>query len=337
MAEGFRRVDPIALRDLIEGSGVQYRQNIRSYIFTCTRCNKKDKLLMFKADGRFICWICAETSGFKGRPEFALAEILGRPIHELRSILYGDRFEATETSILQLNLLDFYGEEDLVPEELVEQVMGIKMPWDFYPIDEPQARKGLDYCLSRGIDLDLAKKYDLRYCPVQRRVIFPIKIGPKVVGWQARAIFPTEWEDEDGTMRSAPKILTTGPRENVLMFQDNLVGSDHAVICEGPVDALKASLVGGAVATMGKVVSKQQMAIVRGSGVSRVLIALDPDAARETEKLVKEFADLKVHRLLPAPGYKDLGEMTPEQVLRQALQAPRVYPGQLFLHFRGAN
>jgi hypothetical protein len=111
------------------------------------------------------------------------------------------------------------------------------------------------------------------------------------------------------------------------------------------VDALKCHLAGGNVASMGKVVSSQQIALIKASGVRRVYLGLDRDAATETMKLAKAFSDYRdtgdggmfeVYRLLPAPGYDDLGDMPPELVLEQFRSAPRVGAGSLLLDLRGA-
>jgi DNA primase len=98
------------------------------------------------------------------------------------------------------------------------------------------------------------------------------------------------------------------------MFQDNLINSPHAIICEGPVDALKCHLIGGAVATMGKNVSKRQIEIINNSGVGRVYVALDPDAVTEIKHLLQAFPDKETHLLQPPPDKKDLGECSLEEV-----------------------
>lgn len=325
-----RKVDAVALQRLLEDSGATYKTNKRSYVFSCPRCAKKDKLMMFRADGRFICWVCAETSGFKGRAEFALTEILGMPVGHIQEKIYGDSFADTPADFFSITLRDFF-EDEPVPDDLVQQQRGIQYPLDFYPVDHQFGRRGLEYLQGRGIDAETARFYDLRYCPVQRRVIFPIKVGEKLLGWQARATFETEWEDEDGSRKSAPKILTTGKRDTALMFQDRLAGSPHAIITEGPVDGIKCHLVGGNVTTMGKVVSEQQIRIIKNCGVKKIYLAQDPDAATETMRLCRAFGDFTLYRLLPAEGYGDLGAMSFEAVREQFLRAPRIYPNQLFL------
>lgn len=330
MNEGFRKVDPGALARFIEDSGATFRTTKRSYVFSCPRCGKKDKLMMFKEDGRFVCWVCAESSGFKGRPEFALTELTGHSLKDIRKQIYGDSFEQLPSDYLNIQFRDFFEGDE--PDEIATRQRPKMWPLDFYPVDHPHAARGLEYLQSRGIDRELAMSYDLRYCPVQKRVIFPIKVGGKLYGWQARAIFSTEWEDENGEAKKAPKILTTGDRDVQLMFQDRLVGMKHAVLCEGPVDALKCHLAGGNVATMGKVVSTAHLGILRNSGIERLYLAQDPDAATETMKLALAFPDITLYRVLPPEGYEDLGAAPLELVRDQIFKAERIIPGQVFTY-----
>jgi hypothetical protein len=141
-------------------------------------------------------------------------------------------------------------------------------------------------------------------------------------------------------MRKIPKILTTGPRDTVLMFQDRLATSDHAIICEGPVDALKCHLVGGNVATMGKVVSSRQIEIIKGSAASRKSTwPWTWTPATETMKLLKAFNDyvdtgdramFEVYSSSQLPGYEDLGAMPVEAMPRQLCSAAAP-AGSLFL------
>jgi DNA primase len=121
-------------------------------------------------------------------------------------------------------------------------------------------------------------------------------------------------------------------RDRVLMFADRLTGSDHAVLCEGPMDALKAHLCGGNVATMGKVVHRNQIALIRNAGIGKIYLALDPDAAAETGKLVSEIGiDMECYQILPPPGREDLGECTPKEVYSAMLGARRVTAAHVFI------
>lgn len=317
------------LKDLIETSGLSYRQNSLSYIFTCPLCQKREKLYIRKHDGRFVCFVCAEGERrFRGLCEFALTELLGLPIREIKRRLYGDDFDGkTPDDLLNFQLYDFYGEDDEITEDVTPTLPTLSWPSDFYPIDDPKSVRGLKYLeRERGVPLALAQQYGIRYCPPQRRVIFPVEVAPqRLVGWQARSV-----------IGATPKAITSKgfQREKALMFSDKLKGSDHAVLCEGPIDAIKAHLCGGAIATMGKAVSKTQIAIIRACGVRSVYLAIDPDAAAEMERLCHSFGDLMVYSLQPPNGRKDLGECTPEEVLEQFQKAPLVDSGTLFLYFK---
>lgn len=324
------------LKDLVESSGLSYRQNSQSWIFTCPRCDKHHKLYLRKRDGRFVCWYCKEISNFKGRAEYALTELLGMPIQEIRTRLYGEEHEnKTFEELLDIRLVDFFSDDDEVTEDVTADLPTVAWPYDYVPLDDPRAAKGLKYMVEeRGVSLEVATAYGLRYSPKARRVGFPVVWQGRMIGYQARAIFKTEWVDEDGEVKKTPKMLSTKGmrRELLLMFGDSLKGSEHAVVCEGPIDAIKAHLCGGTVATMGKAVSNAQIKIIRDSGVKRVYLALDPDAAPEMHRIVTALGDLELFQLLPEPGFKDLGEMTPEAVLRQFHRAPSISPGQIFVH-----
>lgn len=295
--------------------------------------------MMFKADGRFVCWVCAENSGFKGAAEFALTEILGMPIGRIRQLIHGDKSEEVDASFFSISLWDFYVDE-APPTDLVEELKGLRFPLHFFPIDHKHSEKGREYLAGRGVNLDLAMHYRLAYSPPEKRVIIPNYIGDKLVGWQARYIAPTEVVLPDGTIRKIPKILTTGPRDSILMFQDNLTASRHAILAEGPFDGMKCHLLGGNVVTMGKVVSQRQLAIVKGSGVKDIYLGLDLDAGSESMELLRAFSDYadsdmteyyRVFKLNPLPGYEDLGAMPLEAMPEAMARAELLPPVSLFL------
>lgn len=320
-----KRCDPLALKELVDGSGLSPRSNRVSWIFTCPHCSKP-KLFLRKRDGRFICWRCATTISYQGPAEYALRDLLGLSVAELQKRLYGEEVTHSSEARVQLpDLHDFFDVEggDVIPAELLLPPETF-LPFDFLSLDDPCSIKGKEYLARRGIPLELAQRLGILYHPLHRRVIFPIVAGGKLRGWQARTV-------EDGV---EPKILTHPEelqRNRVLMFQDSLQTGDTVVVCEGPVDGIKAHLCGPVVVTMGKSMSLRQIDIVLESGVRKVYLGLDPDAADELTRLCKAFSELEVYRLLPAPGYEDLGEMSPEAVLEQFRRAPRVRSSNVFL------
>lgn len=330
--------DPSVLADLISEAGVgKPKQNSKSFILTCPRCSKKDKLYIRKKDGRFVCWVCAERDGFQGAPEYALTELTGRSIPELRNILYG--METTNGNLfLQLDFSDF-----LDPEEdiLLPYQQQVEPHPDFRDLDSPYGGPGLAYLEGRGISLEIAKAYGVVYWPARSRVVFPVVSGGRLLGWQSRTIKPTEeFDEETQQILKIPKALTYEglDKAKVLMFADRLVNSAHAVLAEGPIDGIKAHLVGGNVVTMGKVVSETQLNLLRCSGIRKLYLALDPDASIEAQKIVRKMYgdDIEIYDMRPKPGL-DLGAMSFDEVYDLYRAAPRVTPANLFLFLEKWN
>jgi len=333
-------IDLDRLRDFVEGSGLVYKENSASYIFRCPKCGKEDKAYLSKTHGHFICWSEAETSGYKGRPEYLLADLCLRPIAEIRELLYGT---AVVNAGLGLGGFDtlirhYFSPDDDLDEDAFE-AQTIAWPHDHYELTDPRSAEGVAYLESRGIPLDVAQRYHLRYSPNESRVVIPVERDGRLVGYQKRWVGETRyWDPRKETWAERMKIVSSKgiPTSHCLMFSDDMKGAEHVILCEGPFDAIKVGyLSGGAVASMGKQVSKGQIAFIRHQGIKKVYLALDPDACRRTEALVREFSDLDCYIIEPPAGAKDLGELDFEQAYECFLDARPVIrstTGQLFLH-----
>lgn len=271
------------LRKIISESGISFRENASSFIFTCPKC-QKPKLAMYKISGRFLCYHC-QTSGFKGRPEWALSELLGRSIDDLKAQLYGDDL-GYMPGRLEIHLEDLWGEDEgeTLSIEVAVQPTELPFPPDYIGIDQPMAFvKGARYLWSRGITSEHVRTYDIRYSPIEKRVVFPVKVEGKLIGWQSRFTGPTKvWNEAKGSYYNIPKVLTSaslqGKGGRWLMFQDRLRGSAHAVLSEGPVTSIHTHKCGGNVASMGKSVTLFQLDIIRRN-VKKLYIA--PSLARK--------------------------------------------------------
>ncbi len=339
------KVDPekeARLREYLSTSGLKWKETQTSYIFDCPNCGKKDKLSMYKDNGNFVCYYCAEIDGFKGRVEFALAALLNISVKKVRSDLFGDE---KRTAGLDFSPIQPWWDEEWATEEPPNFLEMPERIWgpNAYPIDHQHARAGAEYLLGRGIDTELAGYYGIRYDPVAREVLFPVQYGGTLFGWQGRRIYNLEYEDETtGETKTVPKVITTPglKKDRIVMFADQLAGSDQAIICEGPVDAIKCDAChppgepAGNVATMGKAVSQAQINLIRYSGVSRVYLALDPDAVLETKRLIDAFDGyVETYLMEPPLPFGDFGEMSLKQVVEVYLTAPRVYPGSQDLYW----
>lgn len=313
------RINPNVLKNIIQTSGVAFKEVATSYIFTCPRCSREKKLYIRKSDGRFVCWHCRETDNFQGKPEYALAELLNLPTDEIKSKLYDDNFKNLP-GFLTLDFMDPYDSENEL--EMVEELPGVCCSPDFVKFNHPLFQKGREYLRSRGMSDSHMEEYGIMYNPSRKAVVFPVIIDGSLVGWQERGIA----NKNKYTMRGFKK-------EQALMFQDRLRGSNHAVLCEGPMDAIKAHLCGGNVASMGKGVSKFQIDILKNT-VKRIYLALDPDANVETSRICRDLYDhMDIYLLPPPPGKKDLGEATYEEVYEEFKKA-KPYCGQNFIYFK---
>lgn len=330
--------DPAVLAQVIKDAGLRHGNTSISYVFDCPKCGGKKKLYIRKRDGRFVCWVCKETENYQGRPEYALADLLGVPVKVISSKLYGGSHVPVEL-YLDVRIDDFFGDDDEVDEDATE-LPSLFWPLDYYPIEDAHAARGAAYLEGRGISATMAAVYDIHYAPIERRVVFPVAAGGELYGWQGRLVVPHEYVDEAGILQKGLKIKgSTGlPRERLVMFADRLKGLEHAVLGEGPVDAIKAHYFGGNVSPMGKAVSPEQVRLLLRAGVKKLYLGLDPDAADEVMRLVRDnFDDVELYQLVAsvhgAKEKADLGAMTFDEVTDLCRGAEKVKAGQIFVYF----
>lgn len=323
--------DPQKLLEFVQDSGLSYKHNSRSFLFECPKCGGKNKLWMLKGSGYWRCWSCP---GYRGKPEFFFSDALVVPVQLVREKLYGLQPVSTLDPI-DLQFDDFFGPDDL---ELLD-VETKPYPWHYFPVEHPLGKKGRDYLVGRGIPPELSQEYQLRYSPIEGRVVFPVHMENRLVGWQGRLVGPSRfWSEDDQKYVDIAKVLSSKdiPRDRSLMFSHRLDNSDHAVLCEGPIDALKCHYIGGNVAAMGKAVSRGQLALIRSRGIRKLFLGLDPDAFEETARLVRDTSDFETYIMDPTDrGYvgKDLGALGFAEVEDLFCSARRVGPGALFVFF----
>lgn len=328
------------IRQILQEFGVSFKTNSKSFICTCPRCKKEEKLYIRRHDGRFVCWFCAEKDNFQGKPEYALRELTGLGLGDLNKRLYGLNANASSDFRIHINMADFVDEED---DEIVVDNSLQEIVWspEFEEIDHPNSVQGAAYLEKRGVTIDIARQYNVKYWVPRKRVVFPVMEGSRLYGYQARAIYNTDpfWDDKRQKMVRPLKIVTSDDlkRDRLLMFSDRLKGTEHAILCEGPLDALHCHLCGGNVAAMGKAVSRNQLELIKNAGISKIYLALDPDAYREAEKICRFFSDFHVYNLQPPSPYKDLGETPMEVVKNMFLSAEPLKPGRIFVYMKRAE
>lgn len=293
-------------------------------MFDCPLCGGKEKLYIRKSDGRFRCFRCYTDNGFGGEIQYALLELTDLSLDTIKRGLYGSTQE--QASYLDLKMRDFL--EDNEEDEVKEDLHTLTWPYHCIPIVHPGAKKGQDYLQGRGISTEIANDYQIRYSPQNRAVVFPVYVGEDLLGWQYRTI--------DKVIDNSPKTWSSPdlPRDKAFMFSSRLNNSDHAVLCEGPVDAIKAHLVGGNIAAMGKSISATHIAILLRSGIKKIYVGLDPDAFSELNPLMRKLDNIElryVSILQTGDDKADLGSLSMEKARDAILSSETMSPNKLYI------
>ena len=139
--------------------------------------------------------------------------------------------------------------------------------------------------LKYRLNPDLAKKLTDAIVSIQNkgRIVFPVKIRGLIFGWVAR----------DYTGQNKLKVRNSSGQFKYFCVwnYDQAQTSDELVICEGIVSAIKCG-VGRSIATLGKMVTPQQLFTLKKMPAKTVYICLDPDAQREAIELKKRLLPL---------------------------------------------
>jgi DNA primase len=323
-----RTLNERALKDLVESGSVPYKTNSRSYVLACPMCGK-EKLYVERTTGLSKCFRCE----WKGFADYCLAKVYKQSVEDLAVLLYGVPLVIGQTIEdrvfkdywLEQDEDDFIGDAIDYPPEMAPDP-------EWVDILSPEGAKGREYLEGRGIPADLAARYGIKYHRSEARVVFPAVVDGLLRGWQGRCIYDTEKVDEEtGKVYHVPKAKTTGKIGGKLfLWQDGLRGLEHAVLVEGPIDAIKCHFAGGNICSLGKDVSQQQVDILIRSGIKRLYIGLDRDAVKDVERVTRKLDDyMELYRLLPPDHRDDLGDCTFAEVWDQFCFATRIFPGML--------
>ena len=321
------------IKEIIAQQGLDFKENQRTIYTTCPACGHGDKLSILKENGWTICYRGSCAFG-KKRFEEWLAMTANIPRAEAIERIYKKYdTEGSDLGGLKLSLIDDPTEERLETPKLEVSEWPVSHA---HPITVPESAEGINYLQGRGVPEAIAAEYGIAYSSLTRRVIIPIIMNGICYGWQGRAIDQVE---PGFRMRNNPGLN----RASVVMFYDRLLTSKHAILAEGPFDALKFHLAGGNVCTMGKAVSRRQIELLIESGVQKVYLALDKDAALEMRQLQKriglplflcEVPQSCIDRCKAIGKKADFGECTMEECL-QAFQSAKPFDQTtLILHLK---
>jgi hypothetical protein len=133
--------------------------------------------------------------------------------------------------------------------------------------------------LARITDAVMAIKY-------RGRVVFTVRISGLVFGWVARNFRKPPGE---GQFKPIKVLNSPGPFKYFCLWNfDRVVNAKEIVVCEGIVSAVKCGIDRG-VATLGKMVTDEQLRLLRKTKAETIIICLDVDAQAEAFKLKRRL------------------------------------------------
>ncbi len=326
----------MSIRDKIESflerHGIEPKKaSTRSYIFDCPSCGGKDKLYIQREDGRSVCWTqkTDQCPKIGSRGAYALSIISGLSIQQVASEIFSEMTVVEDDFLAQIQR-EITAPPNAQSKQTLDPIAGDRLPPLTFPIDANESAEGLSYLMRRGVTLDMAKKYGIAYASTMRRVLFPVIMGDAMYGWQARAIDPV---DKQFRMYNLPGEW----KARSLMFFNNILDKDYAILAEGPVSALKFEQVGHFVASMGKLISDAQLQLIRDAGVRRLYLALDRDAVNLLDDIrirVGKIAPSMECYYIDTPAHRDdFGDCTLEECASAFESAIKLDGSQVFVHF----
>lgn len=178
------------------------------------------------------------------------------------------------------------------------------------------------YVLTRGIKIETAKRWELRYDTRLHRVVFPARrMDGKLIGMTGRILPTFDVMDHNGE-RPTKYHNYTGLNKTRYLYGAHFfrIGLD-IVITEGPFDAVKTdqALAGRAAvcATLGQGFSVDHRKTIASAQPRRVLLFTDNDLAGaiSAEKIESQLNGVAPVFLMTATGGKDPGGMTDEAIV----------------------
>ena len=314
--------------DIIDRLGIDYTEKVRTIYTTCPSCQRSDKFSILKVNGSCVCYHGSCSFGQQWFEDWIA--LTARVTKSEAKKMFNDFGQDHSSDTIDVKL-------DSSNKLKVPELIEIQWPeGGYYELDDIMCQDGVSYLQGRGIPLEIAKHYDIRYAPLTRRIVFPLKIGNKCYGWQARAIDKVSAGDRF-------RFNSDYPRANTLMFINNVRNCKHIIVAEGPIDAMKFHLAGGNVATGGKEITSRQIELINKTGVDTLYLALDPDAAKEARDLaskvnmkvkVIELPQSCIERCKLVGKKADFGECTFEENLQAFKNAKDFDTGYILIYLK---
>lgn len=298
----------VTIQEIFDREGVHYKPTVNSLMIRCPSCEKdKKKRAVRKTNGGNKCYYCGNYMSFTE----LLKKLQGYSTEEIAN-KYGLQANVAETiqedySDIFLNIESILADKSEEEKKIVT-LTDVTLDAFFIPIE--QSKEGMEYLIKRGVKSPkIWIDYDIHFHKIMGGPVFPVKLYGKTVGWQCRKINPTK----DG-----PRMLSMPGewKSKTLLNYDNGCLSEEVGLFEGPFDALAAESAGlVSMATLGKIISKRQIELLKECGASKIYLGFDPDAYLEVRDFCRDLCKHKdVYRLVVPEHRDDFGDCTPEEI-----------------------
>jgi DNA primase len=210
-------------------------------------------------------------------------------------------------------------QQDTSIEEVVNKALYAKP--DFVTYDElilkrlhnqlSLSEKAKNYLKYRKLDASSWSKFSLGYSEKQDSIVVPMHSPDGMcIGFVARTIEGKDFKNTPGL-----------PKSKILFNLHRVKSSKMVYVVESSFDAIRLDQVGfPAVATLGANVSSSQMELLRKYFTNVILIADNDEAGIiMSEKLREKLGNL-VTVITPDKKYKDIGDMTDEEIKTMEFQ-----------------
>lgn len=293
---------------VLNGAGIDIEAEYGTdYIIFCPyhNNNRTPAGEVSKESGLFFCFGCQTTRSLIE----LIMHMTGRTYFETVRFI---KSKETETDIEAVvnkalhQLPDFVQYDELLIKRLNKQAL-----------ESPRA---MTYFEGRRLTKESVVKFDLGYSQKQDSVVIPMQSPDGMsIGFVARTIEGKEFKNTPGL-----------PKSKILFNLHRVKASKIVYVVESSFDAIRLDQVGfPAVATLGANVSSSQIELLKRYFTGVVLVADNDEAGTiMSERLTEKMGNL-VTVISPDKKYKDIGDMTDDEIRKLEFQFDNVIDSML--------
>ena len=293
---------------VLTGAGIEIEAEYGTdYIIFCPyhNNNRTPAGEVSKESGLFFCFGCQTTRSLIELIMHMTNRTYFETVRFIKSKETETNIEAVVNKALH-QMPDFVQYDELLIKRLCKQA-----------IDSPRA---MTYFEGRRITKESVVKFDLGYSEKQDSVVIPMQSPDGMsIGFVARTVEGKEFKNTPGL-----------PKSKILFNLHRVKASKIVYVVESSFDAIRLDQVGfPAVATLGANVSSSQIELLKRYFTGVVLVADNDEAgAIMSERLTEKMGNL-VTVISPDKKYKDIGDMTDDEIRKLEFQFDNVIDSML--------